>query len=42
MFAWHVVETRESSHDRLLRKRVVPHDTTSGADVSCSGFAALR
>ena len=33
---------RKSSHYLLLRRGVVPHDTTIDADIDCSGFAALR
>jgi hypothetical protein len=33
---------RRSSHYLLLRRGVVPHDTTSDANIVCSGFAALR
>ena len=33
---------RKSSHYLLLRRGVVPHDTTIDADIDCSGFASLR
>jgi len=36
------VGARRSSHYLLLRRGVVPHDTTIDADIDCSGFAALR
>jgi hypothetical protein len=37
-----VMGARKSSHYLLLRRGVVPHDTTIDADIDCSGFAALR
>ncbi|MFM1868263.1 MAG: hypothetical protein RL591_1671 [Planctomycetota bacterium] len=37
-----VVCACNSSHYLLLRKGVVPHETTSDSDIDCSGFAALR
>jgi len=32
----------DSTHYLLLRRGVVPHETTGDIDVECSGFAALR
>ena len=42
MFVWRVIDTSVSSHYLLLRKGVVPHETTSDARIDSSGFAALR
>jgi hypothetical protein len=40
--AWRVVGTCQPSHYLLLRKGVVPHETTSDSHVVHSGFAPLR
>jgi hypothetical protein len=42
MFDWRTVRAHNANHYLLLRRGVVPHETTGDTDANRSGFALLR